>query len=133
LRGISTLALRYRAHSENAAGLTRFLAEHPRVSAVHYPGLPAHLGHAVASRQMSAFGGMFSFQIHGSREDALRVAARCRLFTRATSLGGVHSFIEHRASIEGPKSRTPENLLRVSTGIEDARDLVADLEQALAH
>jgi cystathionine gamma-synthase len=101
------------------------------VEKVHYPGLPAHPGHDVAARQMSMFGGMLSFQVKGSRQAALGVAARCQLFIRATSLGGAHSLIEHRASVEGPATRTPQNLLRLSIGLEHADDLIADLEQAL--
>lgn len=131
LRGIETLPYRMRAHSENALRLAQFLREHARVEAVHYPGLPEHPGHGVAARQMSGFGGMLSFQVRGRREDAMAVAARCRLFIRATSLGGPHSFIEHRASIEGPRTRTPENLLRVSVGLEHPDDLIEDLMQAL--
>ena len=132
LRGIDTLPYRVRAHSENAMRVARCLSEHPRVEAVHYPGLPGHPGHAIAARQMSAFGGMLSLQVRGGKEDAMRVAARCRLFIRATSLGGAHSLIEHRASVEGPQSRTPQNLLRLSIGLEHAEDLLEDLIQALA-
>jgi len=132
LRGIDTLPYRVRAHSENAMRLACWLKSHPAVAAVHYPGLPDHPGHPVAETQMEGFGGMLSFQVHGGREDAMRVAARCGLFIRATSLGGAHSLIEHRASVEGPESRTPQNLLRVSVGLEHADDLIADLKQALA-
>lgn len=131
LRGIETLPYRMRAHSENAMRVARCLREHPRVEAVHYPGLPGHPGHEIAARQMTDFSGMLSFQVRGDREAAMAVAARCRLFIRATSLGGPHSFIEHRASIEGPRTRTPQNLLRVSIGLEHPDDLLADLEQAL--
>ena len=112
--------------------VTQFLDQHRAVEKVHYPGLPGHAGHKVAARQMSAFGGMLSFQVRGSREDAMDVAARCKLFIRATSLGGAHSLIEHRASIEGPNTRTPQNLLRLSIGLEHTDDLIADLEQALS-
>ena len=132
LRGIDTLPYRVRAHSENAAAVARFLRQHPQVETVHYPGLEDHPGHAVAARQMCAFGGMLSFQVRGGRERAMEVPARCRLFIRATSLGGTHSLIEHRASVEGPRTRTPENLLRLSVGLEHPDDLIADLEQALA-
>jgi cystathionine gamma-synthase len=131
LRGIDTLPYRVRAHSENAMRVARFLVGHARVEAVHYPGLPGHPGHAIAAGQMSGFGGMLSFQVRGGREEAMAVAARCALFIRATSLGGAHSLIEHRASIEGPQTRTPQNLLRLSVGLEHADDLIADLEQAL--
>lgn len=132
MRGIRSLPWRMRAHSANADAVARFLAAHPRVEAVHYPGLATHPGHEVATRQMSLPGGMLSFQPEGDAARALAVAARVRLFTRATSLGGPESLIEHRASIEGPGTRTPENLLRCSIGLEHADDLVADLEQALA-
>jgi iron-sulfur cluster assembly accessory protein len=100
-------------------------------SVVHYPGLAGHPGHAIAARQMSGFGGMLSMQLRGGRERAMQVAASVRLFTRATSLGGTHSLIEHRASVEGPNTRTPQNLLRISVGLENAEDLIGDLEQAL--
>lgn len=132
LRGIRTLPYRMRGHSEHAAAVARFLAAHPAVEAVHYPGLETHPGHAVAARQMALPGGMLSVQVRGGAEEALAVAARVRLFTRATSLGGVESLIEHRASIEGPGTRTPENLLRLSIGLEHPDDLIADLAQALA-
>ena len=131
LRGMRTLHLRMRAHCDNAARVAEFLDAHPRVDAVYYPGLAGHPGHDVAARQMDGFGGMVSFQVAGGREDAMRVAANARLFTRATSLGGTESLIEHRASIEGPRSRTPQNLLRASIGLEHPDDLIEDLAQAL--
>jgi cystathionine gamma-synthase len=132
LRGIETLPCRVRAHSENGMALAQFLARHPKVETVHYPGLPTHPGHAAAARQMcGGFGGMLSFQVRGGREEAMSAAARCELFIRATSLGGTHSLIEHRASIEGPDTKTPQNLLRVSAGLEHIDDLIADLTQAL--
>ena len=131
LRGIKTLSARMRVHSENALAVACFLATHPRVEAVYYPGLDSHPRHDVARRQMSAFGGMLSFLVRGTRADALAVTSRVRLFTRATSLGAVESLIEHRASSEGPGSRTAENLLRVSVGLEHAEDLIEDLAQAL--
>jgi cystathionine gamma-synthase len=131
LRGIRTLSVRMRVHSENALALARFLADHPRVEATYYPGLESHPRHDVARRQMSAFGGMLSFLVRGTRADALAVAARTSLFIRATSLGGVESLIEHRNSSEGEGSRTAQNLLRVSVGLEHVADLIADLEQAL--
>jgi cystathionine gamma-synthase len=130
-RGIDTLPWRLRAHSENAMRVAQFLVSHPAVETVHYPGLSTHPGHKIAARQMCAFGGMLSFQVRGGRETAMGVAARCQLFLRATSLGGAHSLIEHRASVEGPTSRTPQNLLRCSIGLEHADDLIADLDQAL--
>jgi cystathionine gamma-synthase len=131
LRGIDTLPYRVRAHSENAMRIARCLREHPRVETVHYPGLPDHPGHAIAARQMSGFGGMLSFQVRGGAAEAMAVVARCRLFIRATSLGGPHSLIEHRASVEGPQTRTPQNLVRVSVGLEHPDDLIEDLQQAL--
>jgi cystathionine gamma-synthase len=132
LRGIQTLAYRVRAHTENATRVAHFLADHPRVERVHYPGLETHAGHAVAARQMRGFGGMLSVEIEGGEAAAMRVAARVELFTRATSLGGIESLIEHRASVEGPGTRTPKGLLRVSVGLEHPDDLIADLKQALA-
>ena len=131
LRGIRTLPYRMRAHSENAARVATFLNGHPKVLEVYYPGLKGHPGHDVARRQMVLFGGMLAFRVRGGREAAFRVAASTSLFTRATSLGSYESLIEHRASIEGPESRTPDDLLRVSVGLENADDLIADLEQAL--
>lgn len=131
LRGIRTLPCRMRAHSENALKVATYLRGHPRVEAVHYPGLKEHPGHAIAARQMALFGGMASFQVKGGRDSAMDVAARVRIFTRATSLGGTESLMEHRASIEGPGTRTPENLLRLSVGLENADDLMDDLAQAL--
>ena len=98
----------------------------------HYPGLESHPGHDIAAEQMTGFGGMLSFQVRGDQAEALKVAASVRLFTRATSLGGIESLIEHRASVEGPNTRTPPNLLRVSVGLEHPDDLIADLDQALA-
>ena len=132
LRGIRTLPYRMRAHSENAAKVATFLNGHPKVLEVYYPGLKGHPGHDVAHRQMDLFGGMLSFRVQGGREAAFRVAAGTSLFVRATSLGSCESLIEHRASIEGPESGTPDDLLRVSVGLENADDLMSDLEQALA-
>jgi len=131
LRGVSTLPWRMRAHCQNGQAIADFLQKHPAVERVHYPGLPDHPGHEIAGRQMSGWGGMLSFQVRGSRDAAVAVAARVRLFTRATSLGGPHSLIEHRASIEGSSTKTPQNLLRASIGLENSDDLIADLEQAL--
>ncbi len=131
-RSVRTLPYRVRAHSEHALAVATYLADHPRVERVHYPGLPSHPGHATAERQMAMFGGMLSFQVRGGREEAMAVAARVRLITRATSLGGVESLIEHRASIEQSGTKTPQNLLRMSVGLEHPDDLVEDLAQALA-
>jgi cystathionine gamma-synthase len=131
LRGIRTLPYRIRAHTANAMQVATFLTQHPQIEAVHYPGLPTHPGHATAARQMALFGGMLSMQVKGGREAAFAVAAKVRLFVRATSLGGPLSLIEHRQSIEGPKTRAPENLLRLSIGLEHPDDLCEDLDQAL--
>jgi len=131
LRGMRTLPWRMRAHSENALKVGSFLAQHPRVERVHYPGLPSHPGHDIARKQMSMYGGMLSFEVTGGREPAMNVAATTKIFTRATSLGGVESLIEHRASIEGPGTTSPEGLLRLSIGLENADDLIEDLDQAL--
>lgn len=119
-----------RGHSENAAAVAEFLGSHPAIDAVHYPGLINHPAYDVAARQMELFGGMVSFQIKGGKQEAMAVAARARLFTRATSLGGTESLIEHRASIEGPGTQTPENLLRLSIGLENPLDLIEDLDRA---
>ncbi|MGH8539868.1 MAG: trans-sulfuration enzyme family protein [Stenotrophobium sp.] len=131
LRSIATLPWRVRAQCEHAARLAQFLAAHPRIEAVHYPGLASHPQHALAMHQMSGGGAMLSLQVRGGRDEALALPARVKLFTRATSLGGIESLIEHRASVEGPGTRTPENLLRISVGLEHIDDLVADLAQAL--
>jgi cystathionine gamma-synthase len=131
LRGMRTLPWRMRAHSENAAKVADFLAAHGKVEQVHYPGLKSHPGHAIAQKQMSMFGGMLSFEAKGGRDSAMKVANGTKIFTRATSLGGVESLIEHRASIEGPGTQSPEGLLRLSIGLENADDLIADLDQAL--
>jgi cystathionine gamma-synthase len=131
LRGIRTLPYRVRAHSEHALKVATFLASHPRVQTVHYPGLPSHPAHAVARRQMTMFGGMLSVQVKGGADAAMAVAAKVRVFTRATSFGGTESLLEHRASIEGPGTTTPPNLLRVSVGLEHPDDLIEDLAQAL--
>ena len=132
MRGIRTLPYRIRAQQEGASAIAHFLAGHSRVERVNYPGLPDHLGHDVARRQMTGFGAMLSFEVAGGEEAALGIAARVELITRATSLGGIETLIEHRASIEGPESPTPDNLLRLSVGLEHPDDLIADLEQALA-
>ena len=123
---------RVRGHSENAMRVAQFLLAHGAVEKVLYAGLPDHPGHEIAARQMSGgFGGMLSFQVRGGRAEAMAVAAKVRIFTRATSLGGPHSLMEHRASVEGPQSKTPQNLLRLSIGLENAEDLIADLDGAL--
>jgi cystathionine gamma-synthase len=140
LRGMRTLPWRMRAHSENAMKIAEFLAQHQKVACVHYPGLSSHPGHEIARRQMSIrstnaheklFGGMLSFEVEDGRDAAMSVAAKTKIFTRATSLGGVESLIEHRASIEGAGTTSPEGLLRLSIGLENADDLIEDLDQAL--
>ena len=131
LRGIRTLPWRMRAHSENAMKIAEFLAQHRKVARVHYPGLPSHPGHDIAAKQMSMFGGMLSFEVKDGSDAAMSAAAKTKIFIRATSLGGVESLIEHRASIEGPGTTSPEGLLRLSIGLENADDLMGDLDQAL--
>src|SRR5436309_7522625 len=131
LRGMRTLPWRMRAHSENAMKVADFLAQHRKVARVHYPGLQSHRGHEIAARQMSLFGGMLAFEVKDGSDAAMSVAANTRISIRATSLGGVESLIEHRASIEGPGTTSPEGLLRLSIGLENADDLIEDLDQAL--
>ena len=131
MRSLPTLPYRMQAHCANARKVAHFLHTHPKVSAVHYPGLESNPFHQLAKKQMSDFGGMLSFETRAGKDAAMTVAAHVQVFTRATSLGGVESLIEHRASIEGPESKTPQGLLRVSVGLEHADDLIDDLAQAL--
>jgi len=132
IRGLRTLDLRVRACAANAQELALRLGNHAAVLEVLYPGLPHHPGHAIAQRQMQGgFGGMLSIRVRGGRDGAIGAAARVRIWKRATSLGGVESLIEHRASYEGPESPCPPDLLRLSAGIEDVEDLWRDLDQAL--
>ncbi|MFL5078089.1 MAG: trans-sulfuration enzyme family protein [Microvirga sp.] len=132
MRGLRTLHLRAAAQAESAQNLARRLSAHPHVARVLYPGLPQHPGHDVAARQMEGgFGTMLSIQVSGGERAAIATAARVGLWKRATSLGGVESLIEHRASIEGPGTPCPPDLLRLSTGIEDGEDLFRDLDEAL--
>lgn len=131
LRGCRSLGARMAMHCANARKVAEFLAAHPAVERVNWPGLPSHPGHAVAAKQMRDFGAMLSVELRGGRDAALAVAGRLRIFTNATSLGGCESLVEHRASVEGPNPRSPQNLLRVSVGLEDGDDLVADFRQAL--
>jgi cystathionine gamma-synthase len=131
LRGARSLPARMAWHCSNARRVAEFLQAQPEISAVHYPGLPSHPEHAIASKQMRDFGGMLSVQFAGGREAALRFASRVRIFTNATSLGGVESLIEHRASIEGPNPVSADNLIRISVGLEHPDDLIDDLKQAL--
>jgi len=136
MRGLKTLVLRMQRHSENASLVAEFLGGHPAVESVLYPGLPNHPNHEVARRQMSAFGGMVSVRLRGGREAALRLCARTEIFILAESLGGVESLIEHpgsmtHASTAGSQLEVPDDLVRLSVGIEEAGDLLGDLEQAL--
>jgi cystathionine gamma-synthase len=132
LRGVQTLVPRVRLHCENARRIAEFLSTHKNVTRVRYPGLPNDPGHHIAKNQMKDFGGMLAFEVRGGREEAFAVTAALKIILRATSLGGTHSLIEHRASIEGKTTRAPESLLRFSVGLEDADDLMQDLDQALA-
>ncbi|MFT4929608.1 MAG: cystathionine gamma-synthase, partial [Phenylobacterium sp.] len=132
LRGMRTLYIRVKESCRNAMFLAEALEQHPQVSEVLYPGLPSFVGHEIACKQMQGgFGGMLSIRIKGGEQAAIKVAAQVRLFKRATSLGGVESLIEHRASVEGEGTPVPDDLLRLSVGIEDQEDLLADLVQAL--
>ncbi|MFB3739549.1 MAG: cystathionine gamma-synthase [Candidatus Velamenicoccus archaeovorus] len=135
LRGLKSLAARMEAHCRGASAIARFLAGHPKVTAVHYPGLESHPGHGIAGKQMRDFGGMLSFQV-GSQEEAVRVARSTRLFFLAESLGGVESLIEvpgpmTHASVAGSPVEVPGDLIRLSVGIEHPDDLIEDLRQAL--
>lgn len=129
-RSIKTLPYRMKGHAEHAGQIASYLAQHPKVEAVYYPGLKDHPGHEIAARQMSGFGGMLSFLVKGEAEDADRLISHLKYFTNATSLGGVESLIERRAGVEGPDTQTPQNLIRVSVGLEHLDDLLEDLDQA---
>lgn len=131
LRGMRSLPWRMRGHCENAMKIATWLCDHPQVEKVNYAGLGSHPGHEIAARQMTAFSGMLSFEVRGGAAPARQAAAATRLFTQATSLGGVESLIEHRASIKGESPTTPQGLLRVSVGLEHPDDLIEDLAQAL--
>ena len=131
LRGCRSLPARMALHCANARRLADYLALHPAIERVNYPGLPSHAGHATAARQMSDFGAMLSIEVRGGRDAALAAAGKLRVFTNATSLGGCESLVEHRASVEGPDPVSPQNLLRVSVGLEHVDDLIGDFEQAL--
>ncbi len=133
LRGMRTLHVRVREACNTALKVARYFDGHEAIKAVLYPGLPSHPGHEIAKAQMAAdigYGGMLSLRVKAGRAAAIRAATRTKLFKPATSLGGVESLIEHRATIEGADSPTPDDLLRLSIGLEDADDLIADLEQA---
>jgi cystathionine gamma-synthase len=131
LRGLRTLACRMERHSANALTVAQALAQSRKIEKVFYPGLPSHRGHDIAARQMSGFGGMLSILVKGGWDEAVGVASKVKLFQNATSLGGVESLIEHRASAEGISSTVPKNLLRLSVGLEHPDDLAIDLLQAL--
>jgi cystathionine gamma-synthase len=131
-RSLTSFAARMDVHSKNAMQLATYLETHPKIEAVLYPGLPSHPQHEVARKQMkNGYSGMLSILVKGKREEVLKLATNLKLFTHATSLGGVESLVEHRKSVEGDASLTPDNLLRVSVGIESVKDLMEDFEQAL--
>ena len=133
IRGLRTLPLRFERASQSALQIAQHLEGHPGLEAVLYPGLESHPGHELARRQMTnGFGGLLSILVRGGADEALDVTRRFQVFVRATSLGGVESLVEHRASVEGPHSEVPPNLLRLSIGIEDPADLISDLDQALS-
>jgi cystathionine gamma-synthase len=137
LRGVRTLSVRMERHCDNAERVAEFLADHPAVTEVIYPGLASHAGHDLAKRQMRRFGGMVSFRVAGGEAQALDVCARTKVIILGESLGGVESLIEHparmtHASVAGTPLEVPSDLVRLSVGIEDAEDLIADLDQALA-
>jgi cystathionine gamma-synthase len=133
MRGMRTLFVRYRQCSANAMAIARRFEGHPKVERVLYPGLASHPGHAIAVRQMrDGFGGMMSFLLKGGFTDAQKFCTRLKVIVPATSLGGVESLAEHRKTVEGPSSPVPDNLVRLSVGIEHVDDLIADIEQALA-
>ncbi|HUA79630.1 MAG TPA: PLP-dependent aspartate aminotransferase family protein [Dyella sp.] len=131
LRGLQTLPVRMRAHCDGAQQVAVALASHPSIERVLYPGLPTDPGHALARSQMAGFGGMLSFVVQGGADAAMTVTAHLALVIRATSLGGTHSLIEHRASVEGPASLAPPGLLRVSVGLEHPEDIIEDLRRGL--
>ena len=133
LRGMRTLFLRFERASSNAMTIARYFEYHEKLERVLYPGLESHPGHVIARKQMqNGFGGMLSFMLRGDGDAAKQLASTTQLFMSATSLGGIESLIEHRASVEGSHSVVPKNLLRLSIGIENVDDLIADLDQALA-
>jgi cystathionine gamma-synthase len=136
MRGAKTLAVRMDKHCDNAEAIVEFLQGHPAIASILYPGLPEHPGHKVAAKQMRRFGGMISVRLAGGRQAALDFCARTELFILAESLGGIESLIEHpgamtHASTEGSLLEVPDDLVRLSVGIEDIGDLIGDLEQAL--
>ncbi len=130
-RSIRSFPYRMRAHNENAMKIAEFLKEHPKIKEVYYPGLESHPGHEIARIQMQGFGGMISMFYDGDEKESLKAVASTKLITRATSLGGIESTWEHRRSSEGENSKSPENLIRLSVGLEHVDDLIEDLDQAL--
>jgi cystathionine gamma-synthase len=138
LRGLRTLAVRMERHCDNAERVADWLVEHPRVAEVYFPGLAAHPGHDLAKQQMRRYGGMISFRVHGGEPAALDVVRRTKIILLGESLGGVESLIEHpgrmtHASVAGTELQVPDDVIRLSVGIEDVEDLIADLDQALDH
>jgi len=125
------LPCRMERHSQNAAAVANALAKSSAVDSIFYPGLVSHRGHDIAKHQMRYFGGMLSFQVKGGYKQAIRMASKVKLFVNATSLGGVESLIEHRRSSEREFSTVPDNLMRLSVGLEHPDDLIEDLQQAL--
>jgi cystathionine gamma-synthase len=131
VRSIKTLPYRMKGHVQNAQALAEFLEKHPKIERVMYPGLASHPQHDIAKQQMLSFGGMLSFCVKGGANEAAKVVNAVKIFTQATSLGGVESLIEHRAMVEGPDTKTPKNLLRVSVGLENTEDLIEDISLAI--
>ncbi|MFM8914635.1 MAG: PLP-dependent transferase, partial [Flammeovirgaceae bacterium] len=131
MRGIRSFVPRILQHVSNAKAIAEFLSTHPKVERVLYPGLSSHPGHEVAKQQMSDFGAMVSFLVKGTKQDAIVITQRAKVFINATSLGGTESLIEHRKVVEGTDSPTPEQLIRLSVGIEEVSVLIEDLRQAL--
>jgi len=131
VRSVKSLVARMRMHCDNTRQIAQFLKSHPKIQGVFYPGLPESPGHQIAKAQMSDFGGMLSILIDGKKEQIMKGISKARLISVATSLGGVESLWEHRQSSEGPTSKTPENLVRISIGIEHPEDLMEDIDQVL--
>jgi cystathionine gamma-synthase len=130
-RSTRTLSYRMKGHNEHAEKVAAFLADHPKVEDVYYPGLESHKGHEIAKKQMKGFGGMISFLVNGDQKEAIKIVGRSKLIKRATSLGGVETTWEHRRSSENEDSVTPENMIRISIGLEHPDDIIEDLERAL--
>lgn len=130
-RSIRSFPYRMRAHNENARKVAGFLIKHPKVQVIYYPGLESHPGHEIAKAQMDDFGGMISFLIEGGSKEAIKIVSRSKMIKAATSLGGIESIWEHRKSSEGDESPTPDNLIRLSVGLEHPDDIIEDLQQAL--